>query len=188
MSKSLVVILLSLLSANTVAQDTVVQDAIAQDAAEISDPAIGHQFLKMFVGSWVAESKCTMAPGAEPIDCQSKIQGKMLGEFWVQNTMESSIGGTRFTAVHTVGYDAAKKKYVATWIDSTSDLMWKYDGTLTGNKLVFEAEGPDFMNPGLTKKFRDTYDFAADGKLRLKSESFGNGKWTAFMTGTATRQ
>lgn len=178
MFRSLAVTFLCLLSTN----------AVAQAANDFPEPATEHQFLKKFVGSWVTESMCTMAPGTQPIKCTGKINSRMLGEFWVLSEMESSIAGTRFTAMHTVGYDKAKKKYVATWVDSLNDFMWKYDGTATGNKLVFEADGPGYANSGEIMKFRDTYDFVADGKIRLKSEAFDKGKWTAFMMGTATRQ
>lgn len=162
--------------------------AIADEANEFPKPATEHELLKKFAGSWVTDSMCTMAPGTPPIKCTGKINSKMLGEFWVLNEMQSEVAGIRFTAMHTVGYDKAKKKYVATWIDSLNDFMWKYDGTVTGNKLVFEAEGPNAAKPGEMMKFRDTYAFVSDGKIQLKSEAFDKGKWTAFMTGTATRQ
>lgn len=160
---------------------------LAQEAGDFPQPATEHEFLKKFVGSWVTKSSCTMAPGTAPIPCVGKISSKMMGDFWVLNEMESSIAGTSFTAMHTVGYDKTQKKYVATWIDSLNDFMWKYDGTVTGNTMVFEAEGPNGTKPGEMMKFRDTYEFVADGKIRLKSEAYDKGKWTAFMTGTATR-
>lgn len=161
---------------------------VAQDAGDFPKPVPEHEFLKKFVGEWTTQSSCTVAPGADPIKGTGKMKARMLGGFWVVNEMESSVGGTTFTAIHTVGYDKESKRYVATWIDSLNDFMWKYDGQVTGNKLVFEAEGPNYMVPGATMKFRDTYEFFADGKMRLKSESFADGKWSRFMSGTATRQ
>lgn len=162
--------------------------SVAEEADALPEPAAEHALLKKFAGVWVTNSMCTMAPGTPPVKCSGKITSKMLGEFWVLNQMESEVAGMSFQAMHTVGYDKAKKKYVATWVDSLNDFMWKYDGTMTGNKLVFEAEGPDASKPGELMKFRDTYAFVSDGKIQLKSEVFDKGKWTAFMTGTATRQ
>lgn len=161
---------------------------VAQETGDFPKPAAEHEFLKKFVGEWTTQSSCKVAPGADPIEGTGKINSRMLGEFWVVNDMESSVGGTTFTAIHTVGYDKKSGKYVATWIDSMSDFMWKYDGTVKGNTLVFEAEGPNYMVPGAMMKYRDTYEFLADDEMRLKSEAFDDGKWSTFMSGTANRK
>lgn len=161
---------------------------VGQDAGDFLKPAKQHELLRKFVGEWTTQSSCTMTPGADPIPSTGTIKARLLGEFWLINEMESSIAGTSFKAIQTVGYDNENKKYVATWIDSLNDYMWKYNGEATGNKLVFEAEGPSYLVPGESMRFRDTYEFAGEDKIRLKSEAFNNGKWSTFMSGTATRK
>jgi len=34
------------------------------------------------------------------------------------------------TGILTLGYDPQKKKYVATWMDSVSSYLWKYEATM----------------------------------------------------------
>lgn len=150
-------------------------------------PSKEHEVLKRFSGDWTTSSSCTMAPGTDPIPCSGSITGKMLGGFWMTCHLEGNMSGMKFNALQTIGYDAKRGKYVATWVDSMSDFMWKYEGELKGNRLIFHAEGPHYLKPGETMRFRDTYEFVSDTEIKMMSEGLLNGKWSAFMTGKATK-
>jgi hypothetical protein len=98
--------------------------------------------------------------------------------------------GTPMTAIQTIGYDAQKKRYVGTWIDSMLGYLWKYTGTVdkTGNKLTLEAEGPNFMTGKGTALYRDVYEFkSADHILATSFAKDENGKWVQFVTGHSKR-
>lgn len=112
----------------------------------------------------------------------------MLGGFWVVNKMDAKMTGMTFRGIQTIGYDVEKKKYIGTWIDSTAGFMWKYEGTVSGNKLTLEADGPDMSNPGKKAKYRDSYEFKTADKVIVKSEMQVNGKWVTFMEGTGQRK
>jgi hypothetical protein len=164
---------------------------IAQEPAQFPGPEKEHQWLHQFVGSWVTESKGTMGPDQPPIETTGTLTSKMLGEFWVVNQMVGDFMGTQMNGIQTIGYDATKKKYIGTWVDSMAGHMWVYEGTVdeTGKILTLEADGPNFMDAGKTTKFQDIYEFKSADEMVMTSKMLGtDGKWVTFMTGTAKRK
>jgi hypothetical protein len=60
--------------------------------------------------------------------------------------------------------------------------LWVYSGTLEGNKLTLEVEGPAFDGPG-TALFRDIIEFKTDDHRLLSSHvRTADGKWQQFQT------
>lgn len=93
--------------------------------------------------------------------------------------------------IQTIGYDATKKKYVGTWVDSMMNYLWLYEGNVdeTGNKLTLEAEGPNFMADGKLTRFRDAYEFKSPDHIIVSSSMLSeDGKWITFMTGESSRK
>ncbi len=163
----------------------------AQDDAQLPKPEKEHELLQLFVGQWDSESEASMGPGQPPMKCKGSMKSRMIGGFWVVSDMTGDMAGTTMTAVQTIGYDAEKKKYVGTWIDSMMNYMWKYEGTVdeTGKILTLEAEGPNFMAAGKLTKFRDAYEIkSADHIVATSSMLTEDGKWIVFMTGNLTRR
>lgn len=115
---------------------------------------------------------------------------RMIGEFWIQNEITSVGGGQKVTAIQTIGYDAKKKKYIGTWIDSMFNHMWKYEGSLSedGNTLTMESEGPNFMTGKGMATFRDIYEFKSSTQIVAKSlVKDDKGQWIEFVKGESTR-
>ena len=147
-----------------------------------------HKWLKKFVGKWTTSSKADQ--GGVESTMEGKIESKMLGEFWVLNTMIGEMGAFRVEGRQTIGYDSKKKKFVGTWIDTTGEFIWHYEGSLdeSGKKLSLEAEGPDMMEPDKMALYRDSYEFVSDDEVKFTSSVKGpDGKWIDFMTGTSKR-
>jgi hypothetical protein len=99
--------------------------------------------------------------------------------------------GTTVNAIQTIGYSPEKEKYVGTWVDSMNNHLWEYEGDVddSGNKLILEAEGPNFMLAGKLTKFRDTYEFRSPDHIEAASLMLGDdGKWIQFMTGQIRRK
>jgi hypothetical protein len=158
------------------------------DPPEFPKPASEHAFLKHFVGEWTNVTECKIDPSQPPIECAGKMKGRMLGEFWVVNESKASMMGTTMTAIQTIGYDQNKKKYVGTWVDSMTDHMWKYEGSVEGKTLTLEADGPNWMKPGTMAKFRDIYEVKSPDEIAIRSDmQMEDGSWNTFMTGTAKR-
>lgn len=164
--------------------------ANSQEVPEFGTAEKEHALLQKFVGEWETVSEAVMGPGQPTVKCEGRIRGRMLGDLWVVNQSEGNIMGTTMHALQTIGYDPAKKKYVGTWVDNMMNHMWKYEGTLdeAGKILTLEAEGPNFLTPGKTTKFRDSYEFKSPDHIIARSSMQGeDGKWIEFMTGHVRR-
>lgn len=154
-------------------------------------PQKEHEWLQKFIGEWDSNSKASMGPGLPDMECKGTITSKALGGFWIASEMKSEMMGMSFTGQQTIGYDAKKKAYVGTWVDSMTDHMWKYQGTVdkTGKILTLEAEGPNFMSDGKMTKFQDIYEFTDNDHIAFSSKMLGDdGKWVTFMSGTSVRK
>jgi len=149
-----------------------------------------HQWLKQFVGQWQSESEARMGPNQPPVKCTGTMSSRMLGDFWVVSELVGEMPGMTVTGLQTIGYDAGKKKYVGTWVDSVTSYMWKYEGVVddSGKTLVLEAEGPNFMADGKMARFRDAYTFPSkDHIISTSSMRNDDGTWVEFMTGSFRR-
>lgn len=68
--------------------------------------------------------------------------------------------------------------------------LWIYDGELdeTGSSLHLYADGPDFADPTMTRRYRDSTTILAPGHRRGTSAVMEEaGSWTVFMRGEARR-
>lgn len=152
-------------------------------------PEPEHAWLAELAGEWETNAEAVMEPGKEPIKCNGEESARMIGNFWIQSEIKNPTFG--MTGIMTLGYDPAKKKFIGTWIDSMTNHMWKYEGTLdkTGKILTLEAEGPNMMSPGKMAKFRDITEVKGKDLKVLTSEmQTEDGKWVKFMTMTAKRK
>ena len=154
-------------------------------------PQEEHKWLEKFVGEWESESKGSMGEGQPPMECKGSMSSRMLGGFWVVSDMKADMMGTTMQGVQTIGYDAEKKLYVGTWVDSMFGHMWHYEGQVDekGTTLTLEAEGPNFMEAGKTTKFRDIYEFKSDDHIVATSKmQTSDGQWVTFMVGQVHRK
>lgn len=163
---------------------------LAQEAPPAAEPTPEHQWLEKFSGEWEVTNKAFDPDGNEIMTCEGSYSARMLGSFWLIGDAIGEWAGTKVHAVQTIGYDSEHKQYVGTWIDSVSDHMWEYTGSLNESKtkLTLEAEGPNFMGDGKMTKFRDAYEFKSPDHIVATSSMLGNdGKWVEFMRGDMVR-
>lgn len=142
-----------------------------------------HKWLKQFAGEWTSVSTTTGQ------HMTGTMTARMVGQYWVANTYEATVGGMPFEALQTIGYDPRKGKYIGTWVDSMMNHMWMYEGSVdaSGKKIVLEAEGPDYTT-GKMAKYRDCYEFKTPDLFIATSEmQGGDGKWTTIMTAEVKR-
>lgn len=180
-------LLVSLLSASL----AVISGVAWAQLPEMPKPKPEHAWLEKFVGEWTTDSKGTIGPDQPPMECKGSLTSRKLGGFWVMNEMKGDMAGSPMIGVQTIGYDENKKKYVGTWVDSVSDFMWKYEGTVdkTGKILTLEADGPNFAEPGKQTKFQDIYQFNSNDEMIITTKMLGSdGKWTTFMSGIAKKK
>ena len=123
--------------------------------AQFPEPSKEHGVLKMEDGNWDAEITMFQGP-AGPYDPPQKSKGsesnKMLGGFWLVSEFKGSFEGMKFTGYGQFGYDAKKKKYVGSWIDSFSPNATHMIGTYDASKktMTYETTG---VGMGLAEGF-----------------------------------
>ena len=97
-------------------------------------------------------------------------------------------GGGPATTVITLGYDPAKGRFVGSFIASMMDQFWIYEGSLEGDVLSLDTEGPAFSGEGRSP-YRDQVELIGDDERILRSLApDGNGGWTEFMTARYRRK
>jgi hypothetical protein len=168
-------------------QETDTDPAAMQASAATEE----HAWLQQLVGDWTSVAEVNMGPGVEPMKCESSEHARALGDLWVIAEAKSSMGGTEFTSLMTVGYDARKQKFVGSWVDTMLAHMWSYTGTLDEKRttLTLEAEGPDMTDPTKNALYRDVIEMQGKDKKILTSSMKGpDGNWIEFMRAEGTRK
>jgi len=162
--------------------------AVAQDAPQFPKPQKEHEWLQQFVGEWDTESEIVAEPGKPPLKAKGSESARSLGGFWVVSEHKGDAFGTPFTGILTVGYDAQKKKYVGTWVDSIMPILWKYEGTVdaAGKILTLESEGPG--QDGKLLKFRESVELKDKDHKVFTSATEQDGKWLVHLTIKYTRK
>jgi hypothetical protein len=164
--------------------------AVQAQEPPMAEPTPEHEWLEQFVGEWDTTNTAYGPEGDEIMKCEGSYDARMLGSFWLVSDATGDMAGTTIKAVQTIGYDPKAKQYIGTWIDSVSDHMWRYEGSVdeAGKKLTLEAEGPNFMADGTTTKFRDAYEFKSkDHIVATSSMLTEDGEWVEFMRGEMRR-
>ena len=119
---------------------------VATTSAQFPSASKEHEVLKMEAGDWDAEVTMFMGPTGpyeQPHKSKGKESNRMLGDFWLVSDFSGDFEGLKFTGRGQFGYDASKKKYVGTWIDSFSPHVTKMAGTYDADKktMTFETAG-----------------------------------------------
>jgi len=154
-------------------------------------PQKEHDWLKQLAGEWESDAEIHMEPGKPPVKSKGTESGRMLGGFWLIADGKSEVMGMPFTNVFTLGYDAEKKKYVGTWVDSMGGYLWKYEGSVdaSGKILTLDTDGPCPLAPGKTSKFKETIELKSkDNKYFTSSIQGDDGKWTTLVTVNSRRK
>lgn len=144
------------------------------DAPQNEQP-VGFEWLKQFEGAWKTDFDGTM-------------HSRIVGDRWLVSEFSFQKGPF---SIQTLGFDAKKKKFVGTWVDATSDHIWRYTGDLdeSGKVLLLEATGPDLNDPSKMRLYRDSYEFVSADEIKAMSQMQGDDKqWRTFNTGKMIRK
>jgi hypothetical protein len=136
------------------------------------------------VGEWETEGEIFIE-GQPSIKTKGTETVRRVGGFWVVTDITGEFMGAPFVAVMTLGYDAEKKKYVGTWVDSAQAMMWHYSGTVDdgGKILSLETRGPNPVRPGEIADFRDTMEIKNSDEREFTSSIVEkDGTLTKMMT------
>ncbi|HYF00834.1 MAG TPA: DUF1579 domain-containing protein [Planctomycetota bacterium] len=154
--------------------------ALVQDAPSMPKPEKEHAWLKALEGQWVTETEAKPDAQQPPMTFKGTSTGRSLGGFWLQLEHQAEIMGMPWTGVMQLGFDPASKKYIGTWVDSFNAHQWKLEGTVSGQVLTLDTEGP-CCKTGKIEKFRETFEVQGKDALLFTSSKLENGAWTPML-------
>lgn len=148
----------------------------------MAEPTAEHRWLQRLTGEWTYEMEAEGGPGEPPIREAGTERGRSLGDMWVM--CESVMpDGIPVTNVMTLGYDPARERFVGTFVSSMMTHLWVYEGTLEGDLLTLETEGPGYPDASRTVSYRDTVQLVSDDhRIHTSSYPRDDGGWHTFMT------
>ena len=151
---------------------------------ELPKPQAEHEWLQQFVGEWESETESHMDPDREPEISKAIERLRPLGAFWVVNEIDAEMFGKPFHGIQTIGYDPRKRKFTGTWVDSLSNVIWTYEGSLNRErtKLTLYTEGPCPTTPDKLSKLKDVLELKDKTHKLYSSYILGtDGDWTLCM-------
>jgi hypothetical protein len=158
-------------------------------AQEPPKPQKEHEWLKRLEGEWTTECEAVMEPGKPAVKSKGTETTRSLGGLWTVAELKNDFQGVAMTGLMTVGYDPVKKKYVGTYVCSMCDHLFEYVGTVDGQTLTLECDGPNPADPAKKVRMKDVIEVKDKDHKELRSYMRGeDGKWVQFMTMTATRK
>jgi hypothetical protein len=148
----------------------------------MAEPQPEHRWLQRLAGEWTYEGQASMGPDHPMVTLRGAVTARPFGQLWLMIEDRGDPDDREPRAnIMTLGYDSQKQRFVGTFIDSGSTFMWVYDGSLAGNVLTLESEGPSMTGPG-TAAYRDLIEIVSDDHFVLRALAQGeNGQWQQFM-------
>jgi hypothetical protein len=131
---------------------------------ELAQPGENHKLLERTVGLWTYKAKWWMSPQAPPLEAGGTCATKsvMDGRYFISEVNgKMSMPGPDgkpaemlFKGMGTDGYDNAKKKYVASWIDNFGTGIMMMEGTYDPTAKAVTYTGEEEPMPGMKIKVR----------------------------------
>jgi hypothetical protein len=136
------------------------------DMMAMAQPGENHKILEERAGNWTYKVKWWMSPDAPPMESSgtTKTKSVMDGRYIIsEHTGKMSMPGpdgkmmdSNFLGMGTEGYDNAKKKYVASWIDNMGTGIMSMEGTYDPATKTITYVGEEQPMPGVKFKVRQT--------------------------------
>lgn len=121
---------------------------------------------KLEEGTWDAKVKAYLSgPSAAPEESTAVETVTVVNDgLWLATSFEGKFGGQKFTGRGLLGYDTAKKKYVAAWTDNMSSQLLTGEGTYDekSKTATFLFDRRD--ESGKTVQDKHVTVYPADGK------------------------
>lgn len=116
---------------------------------------------------------------------------RAVGDNWVLAETKSTMMGSPFTGILTLGYDAQKEQFIGTWIDSMGSHLWVYEGTLNdaGDTLTLTTTGPSMEGPDTTARYKEVITIKGpDQRTFSSSIELESGEWVTILTAEYRRK
>ena len=151
-----------LLSAGAVAQEKAAkgkkaagppdEKAMMEAMQKAGTPGDAHKKLDAVVGTFDVKMKMWMDPNKPAEESTGTSENSwVLGNRYVEMKYQGTFMGQPFSGIGYQGYDNVQKKYVGTWMDSSSTGIMNSAGTMTGNVMKTSATVADPMTGKMCK-------------------------------------
>ncbi len=174
-----------------------IQNSFAQTAdpmkawQDFMTPSENHKMLAKEVGTWEAEVSQWMDPSAPPTKAKAtNVVTMAMNGLYQMGNFTSTMMGMPMMGQSTVGYDNAKKMYVASWIDNLGSGIVRMNGDydIATKTLTLKGTQTDPMT-GKDSDIRQEMKYLNDDTYVLAMYGVGmDGKEMKFMEGTFKRK
>lgn len=160
--------------------------AVSQSQEAPDEPKLTPEqaWLKQLVGEWDVDYTAYMEQDQPPVEAAGTDSVRAIGDHWVIAETKFTMKGASYSGALSVGYDARKKQFNATWIDSMSGHLWVYEGTLNEARdtLTLMTEGPSMRNPNATARYKEIITIKGkDHRTFSSSIETEDGGWTTIL-------
>lgn len=152
---------------------------------------INRKWLRQYIGEWETEVDVMMGPGEPHVKSSGSEKTRLLGDYWIVMESKSDIKGSASESLLTLGYDDARKKFVSSWVDTGTSMLWTFEGKLdpSGRILTMESEGGGIHILGKKPRFKEVTEFkTADHRVYTLSMRQDKGDWLVLTTLHAHRK
>lgn len=153
---------------------------------QMPQPTKEHEWLKKLEGEWAIQGECTDPNGATK-QIKGSESNELLGGFWSIGRVEAE-GDQPMKGIFTLGFDDEKKKYVATWVDSTHGTLWRYEGQLDSGGKVLTLEGEGRCPIEGMIKVKEIIEVQGPDKRTFTSQREKDGQWRTMLSLSYTRK
>ncbi|MGO8698243.1 MAG: DUF1579 domain-containing protein [Limisphaerales bacterium] len=164
---------------------------------ELAQPGENHKLLERTVGIWTYKAKWWTSPQAAPMEFGGTCSTKsvMDGRYFISEVNgKMSVPGPdgkpaemQFKGMGTDGYDNAKKKYVASWIDNFGTGIMMMEGTYDPATKAVTYRGEEEPLPGMKIKVRQIVKTTDDDHRSIEFFEDRSGTEVKTMEITYTR-
>ncbi|MET0553778.1 MAG: DUF1579 domain-containing protein [Vicinamibacteria bacterium] len=152
-------------------------------------PGAEHEILKSDVGTWDVTVESFMPGAPAPMTSKGTETNTLMGGLWLVTDFKADMMGMPFQGHGVTGYDAGKKKYVGTWVDTLSSGLGLSEATwdAASKTMTGTIEAPD--PSGQVQKMKSVVTYKdADTRVFTMSGTGPDGKDVKIMTITYTRK
>lgn len=115
---------------------------------KLGTPGAPHRVLAGLAGNWNARVKSWPVPNKPPMESTGTAEQTMtLGGRFLREEFTGDMMGSVFTGIGFTGYSNYTKKYVSTWMDSSSTGILFFEGTGSADGKTITQETGYHDNP-----------------------------------------
>ncbi len=134
-----------------------------------------HEILKHDVGTWTGTMTIDTPDAAEPMKISIKETNRLIaGDLWITSDFQAG----PFSGLSVAGYDAKKKKYVGTWVDSSSTHLNVMEGSYdkSTGEMTMSFEGID-PGTGETQEMKSVTSRPSNDVRKMIMYAKRGGQW-----------